>query len=118
MNKKSTIIIPSYQNSSYLKLCIQSILKHSYFDHEIIVHLNSPDIESEIFLNKEKIFFTKSNKNIGLCSGVIMRPQKVTQILFYMLMMICILPKWDVFLFDEINLIHTINFIIINTNIS
>ena len=90
MNKKSTIIIPSYQNSSYLKLCIQSILKHSYFDHEIIVHLNSPDIESETFLNKEKYFSQSPIKILAYALLLIMRPQKVTQILFYMLMMICI----------------------------
>ena len=119
MNKKSTIIIPSYQNSSYLKLCIQSILKHSYFDHEIIVHLNSPDIESEIFLNKEKIFFTKSNKNIGLCSAVNHASTKSnTNFILYAHDDMYFLPKWDVFLFDEINLIPHNKFYLSLTQIS
>ena len=35
-----SILIPSYNNLPYLKLCISSIKKNSKFNHEIIVHSN------------------------------------------------------------------------------
>jgi glycosyltransferase involved in cell wall biosynthesis len=35
-----SIIIPTYNNIEYLKICITSILKNSNFNHEIIVHIN------------------------------------------------------------------------------
>ena len=35
-----SIIIPTFNNLEYLKLCLKSILKNSKFDHEIIVHIN------------------------------------------------------------------------------
>ena len=35
-----SIIIPTYNNINYLKLCIESIKKNSNFNHEIIIHVN------------------------------------------------------------------------------
>ena len=35
-----SIIIPTFNNLDYLKLCIKSIKKNSKFDHEIIVFIN------------------------------------------------------------------------------
>ena len=35
-----SIIIPTFNNLEYLKLCLKSIQKNSKFDHEIIVHIN------------------------------------------------------------------------------
>ena len=34
-----SIVIPSWNNLEYLKLCIESLKKHSKFEHEILVHL-------------------------------------------------------------------------------
>ena len=35
-----SILIPTFNNLEYLKLCIDSIKKNSKFDHQIIVHIN------------------------------------------------------------------------------
>ena len=35
-----SIIIPSYNNLKYLKLCVESIKFNSKYNHEIIVHVN------------------------------------------------------------------------------
>ena len=35
-----SILIPTYNNLEYLKLCIDSIKKNSNFKHQIIVHVN------------------------------------------------------------------------------
>ena len=50
-----SIIIPTYNNLDYLKLCLKSLKKNSTFKHEIIIHINDG---SDGTLN-----FVKSNKN-------------------------------------------------------
>ena len=35
-----SIIIPTFNNLEYLKLCIKSIKKNSFYDHELILHIN------------------------------------------------------------------------------
>ena len=64
-----SIIIPSWNNLSYLKICINSIKKNSEYNHDINVHLNEGTDGSVAFLKNNKIKFSKSKENIGLCSG-------------------------------------------------
>ena len=35
-----SIIIPSYNNLNYLKICLNSLKKNSSFAHEVIIHVN------------------------------------------------------------------------------
>ena len=35
-----SIIIPTFNNLEYLKLCLKSIEKNSLYKHEIIIHIN------------------------------------------------------------------------------
>ena len=35
-----SIIIPTFNNLDYLKLCLDSINKNSKYNHEIIIHIN------------------------------------------------------------------------------
>ena len=35
-----SIIIPSYNNLNYLKICIKSLRRNSKYNHQIIVHVN------------------------------------------------------------------------------
>ena len=35
-----SILIPTFNNLEYLKICINSIKKNSKFNHQIIVHVN------------------------------------------------------------------------------
>ena len=35
-----SIIIPTFNNLNYLKLCLDSINKNSKYNHEIIIHIN------------------------------------------------------------------------------
>ena len=72
-----SIIIPTLENYRYLENCINSITKNSTFDHEIIVHLNGHCNSSENFLKEKKISYTKSLKNIGLCSAVNIAAKKL-----------------------------------------
>ena len=40
MGKIIPILIPTYNNIDYLKLCLKSLKKNSTFNHEIIIHVN------------------------------------------------------------------------------
>ena len=51
-----SIVIPSFNNLEYLKLCLNSLKKNSKYKHQIIVHINegtdgSLDYVKKIILN-------------------------------------------------------------------
>ena len=50
-----SIIIPTFNNIKYLKLCIESIKKNSIFVHEIIPHINEGADGTEEYLISENI---------------------------------------------------------------
>ena len=65
-----SIVIPSWNNLAYLKLCIESLRKHSSFEHEIIVHLNDGSDGSLDWVRSQGIRYTQSDKNVGVCLAV------------------------------------------------
>ena len=116
---KFSIIIPTYNNFSYLKLAIDSLKKNSSFNNEIIVHINGIDKETENYLDQTNIKFTKSSKNIGLCSGVNLASKKsTTDYIVYAHDDMYFLPKWDFYLFEEIKSLNTNLFYFSSTQIS
>ncbi len=62
-----SIIIPTFNNISYLKLCLTSIKKNSFYDHEIIVHINEGVDGTKTFLESVDYKTTYSEKNAGVC---------------------------------------------------
>ena len=50
---KFSIIVPSWNNLNYLKLCLNSIKKNSKYKHDIIVHLNEGTDGSLEYLKKK-----------------------------------------------------------------
>ena len=119
MSNKFSIVIPTYENSNYLKLCINSILKNSTFSHQIIVHINGDDENTEKILLEKKITYTKSIENIGLCSGVNIASKKAsTNYILYAHDDMYFLPNWDSILYDEVKKINHKNFYLSMTHIS
>ena len=45
-----SVIIPTYNNLEYLKLCLTSIHKNSKYSHEIIIHINEGKDGTKEFL--------------------------------------------------------------------
>ncbi len=114
-----SIIIPTFQNHKYLSLCIESILKNSSYDHEIIIHLNGKDLDSKKIINEKKLLFTESETNIGLCSGVNLASKKATrEYIVYAHDDMYFLPEWDMYLEKEINLYDHNKFYLSLTQIS
>ena len=35
-----SILIPTFNNLNYLKICVKSLQKNSKFNHQIIIHIN------------------------------------------------------------------------------
>ena len=96
---KFSIIIPTFNNCDYLKLCINSIEKNSSFKHELIIHINGSDSLTEEFLILKKYKYTKTTNNVGLCSGVnIAARMSTTDYLVYAHDDMYFLPNWDLYL--------------------
>ena len=103
-----SIIIPSLNNLDYLKLCIYSKKKNSKFNHEVIVHVNIGTDGTVDFLKKQKINYTFSKSNIGICEGV-NRASKISsnEYIVYSHDDFYFCPNWDVYLIDEIRSLKT-----------
>ena len=71
-----SIIIPTLNNIEYLKLCIKSIKKHSIYDHEIIPHVNIGSDGTVEYLRENKINFTYTDYNAGICKGMNLAAKK------------------------------------------
>ena len=116
---KFTIIIPTFNNFEYLKLCINSINKNSAYEHQLIIHINGVDIATENYLKVNNFEFTSSDTNIGLCSGVNLASKKAkTDYILYAHDDMYFLPKWDLHLKNEINMIDHNQFYLSMTQIS
>ena len=101
---KFSIIVPSWNNLNYLKLCLYSIQKNSKYKHDIVVHLNEGTDGSLEYLKKNNIKFTHSEKNIGLCSATNKATNLAeTDYILYSHDDMYFLPNWDFFLLEEIN---------------
>ena len=113
-----SIIIPTFNNCKYLDICIKSLKKNSKYNHQIIVHVNEGLDETINLLKSEKIEYTYTSYNAGICEGVNIaaRKSKFDYILyahddFYF----C--PEWDEVMLNEKNRINHNNFYISGTMI-
>ena len=119
MNQIFSIIIPTLKNFDYLKLCIDSINKNSTFKHQIIVHINGKDEKTENYLKDSNIIYSKTDENVGLCSGVNLASKKATtNFILYSHDDMYYLPKWDEYLLQEVKNLSTNLFYLSMTQIS
>ena len=114
-----SIIIPTFNNYNYCKLSLDSIKKNSTFNHEILVHINGDDPKTEDYLKSIDINYTKSDINLGLCSGVnIAATKSQNNLLVYAHDDMYFCPKWDFYLIEEIKNISSDKFYFSSTQIS
>ena len=99
-----SIIVPTYNNLDYLKLCLKSIKDNSSFDHEIIVHVNEGSDGTKSFLENINQKFTYSTKNEGVCvafNKAVKKANKKYIVLAHDDMYFC--PNWDKVFQTELN---------------
>ena len=91
-----SIIVPTFNNLDYLKLCLNSIKKNSSYDHEIIIHINEGKDGTKDFLDKTNFVFTYSETNDGVCvafNEAVKKASKKYIVLAHDDMYFC--PNWD-----------------------
>ncbi len=113
-----TIVIPTYNNLEYLKLCINSIKKNSKNNFKIILHINEGRDGTLEYANENNIEYTYSNKNIGLCTSLNNACKLVkTKYILYSHDDMYFCPGWDEALLDELKNINDIFFYLSGTMI-
>ena len=102
-----SIIIPTFNNLEYLKLCLHSLKKNSKFNHEVIVHNNGNEEPTNSYLKNNNILFTFTRENIGITGGVNTGARKAsTDYIVYAHDDFYFLPGWDVEWANEIESIN------------
>ena len=106
-----SIIIPSYNNLPYLKKCIESINKNSFYKNEILIHVNEGKDGTKQYLEDINIKYTQSNQNIGLCSAC-NRISKLSRfdLILYSHDDMYFLPNWDQVLIEKVKELKTKKF--------
>ena len=113
-----SIVIPSYNNLNYLKLCVESILKNSINKHEIIVHVNEGSDGTLEYVKSNNFKYTFSIKNVGLCTAINSSAKiSSTKYILYSHDDMYFCPDWDKYLMDEILNIGHENFYLSGTMI-
>ena len=111
-----SIIIPTFNNINYLKICINSIKKNSKFNHELIFHINEGSDGTTEFLKKNNYKYTYSENNEGVCVAF-NKASKLTKNKYLVLahddMYFC--PEWDVVFNKEVESLGTKDFFISGT---
>jgi glycosyltransferase involved in cell wall biosynthesis len=98
-----SIIIPSWNNLEYLKLCIHSIEKNSRYKHQIIVHVNEGTDGTLDWIKNTGYDYTYSIQNAGVCYAVNAAAELATTnyiVYFNDDMYAC--PGWDNVLWEAI----------------
>jgi GT2 family glycosyltransferase len=62
-----SILIPSWNNLPYLRLCVESLRRHSARPQQIVVHANEGADGTRDWLRQEGIEHTASERNVGIC---------------------------------------------------
>lgn len=98
-----SIIIPTWNNLPFLKLCVESIRKNSAAPHQIIVHVNEGSDGTLQWVREQGLDYTFSEHNIGVCMACNrMRSLVKTDYIFYLNDDMVVLPGWDTALEKEI----------------
>ena len=98
-----SILIPTWNNLEMLKLCVRALRQHSHYAHQIILHINEGNDGTRAWADAEKIDYTSSEKNVGICIAVNQAfGLAKNDFIVYMNDDMYALPDWDVALVREI----------------
>jgi glycosyltransferase involved in cell wall biosynthesis len=113
-----SIIIPTWNNLDFVKLCVSSIRRHSAYDHQIILHINDGSDGTLEWARAEGIDHTHSPGNVGICIAVNVAGSLGTKdYIVYMNDDMYVCPNWDTELVRAIKELDTDNFMFSSTMI-
>lgn len=102
-NERFSIIIPTWNNLAYVRLCVESIRKNSTYPHQIILHVNEGTDGTVEWAEKEGLSYSRSMGNAGVCWGCnAARALVRTEYICYMNDDMYVCPGWDRALKEEI----------------
>ncbi len=114
-----SIIIPTLNNIDYLKNCIRSLKKNSKFNHQIVPHVNVGEDGTLKYLDTEKIDYTFTKYNSGICEGMNLASKKAKfEYILYSHDDFYFCPDWDTVLLNEVNRIGHNKFYLSGTMIN
>ena len=92
-----SVVIPSWNNLPYLRLCIKSLRANSSFTHQIIVTVNEgTDGTLDWVRSQADIDYVYSPTNLGICYGLnLARTLVKSRYLVYINDDMYLLPHWD-----------------------
>jgi GT2 family glycosyltransferase len=113
-----SVIIPSWNNLAYLKLCVRSLRQNSSLALQIVVHVNDGSDGSLVWVQQEGLVHTHSADNIGICLAVNAAAALAQHAYIVYLNddMYC-LPDWDTALLRRIEKLPTDLFLLSGTMI-
>ncbi len=113
-----SIIIPTWNNLAYAKICVASIKKNSSLSNQIILHINDGSDGTLQWAKNENLLFSHTNYNAGICIAVNSAAALATNnyIVYLNDDMYCC-PNWDTCLAEEIKQIGHNNFMVSATMI-
>ena len=103
-----SIIIPTFNNIEYLKLCLKSIKKNSKFKHEIIIHINEGTDGTREYVKQNNLKYTFNDTNAGVCvafNKAVKLANNKYVVLGHDDMYFC--PEWDTVFADELKLLNS-----------
>ncbi len=106
-----SVIIPTFNNLEYLKLCIESLENNSKYKHELIFYINEGSDGSHEYLKNKKYKFKYSKINKGVCVAFNEAVKLATNkyiVLGHDDMYFC--PNWDTVFMNELQLIKEKDF--------
>jgi GT2 family glycosyltransferase len=65
-----SIVIPTWNNLRYLRLCVESLRRHSARPHQIVVHVNDGSDGTREWIAREGLEHTATDANVGICVAV------------------------------------------------
>jgi glycosyltransferase involved in cell wall biosynthesis len=102
-DNRFSIIIPSWNNISFLKICLDSIEKNSAFKHQIIIHVNEGNDGTLEWVRNAGLDYTYSAVNVGVCWAMnACRALVKTEYIVFLNDDMYMLPDWDSELWNKI----------------
>ncbi len=103
-----SILIPTWNNLEYLKLCVASIRKNSTHPHQIVLHVNDGRDGTLEWAEAEGLAYSRTEGNAGICFAVnAARALVRTEYIAYMNDDMYVCPGWDAALKEEIDRLGT-----------
>ena len=84
-----SVIIPTFNNLNYLKLCTKSLIKNSKYKHELIFHVNEGSDGTLNYIKDNNLKHTFSKINSGVCVAYNEAVKLSTMEYIFLVMTIC-----------------------------